>query len=109
MDHYTRSGRPFPRNVYRVLCVAQTGPVTNRVIQHVLMMERRMAGSYLSRCLMRGYLMRSGNIYQLTVAGRHRIEFLKHNDPEHPISSATCDNLTTEAVHQGSAERRLHL
>jgi hypothetical protein len=104
MDHYTRTGRPFPRNVYRVLDLAEFGPLTNRVVSLRLMMSRQMAGSYLSRCLCRGYLLRSGNIYQLSAAGRFRLNFLRHNDPDSP---ATCDNLTTGAVDQGNAERRL--
>jgi len=108
MDHYTRTGRPFPRNVYRVLTVADAGPVTNRVISHALMMSRQMAGSYLSRCWRRGYLDRFGNIYRLSYAGRQRLNFLRRNDPDSPIiSPALSDNLTTGAVGQGNAERRL--
>jgi len=86
MDHYTRTGRPFPRNVYRVLERAEISPLTNRAVSNSLFMSRQMAGSYLSRCLMRGYLMRTrcGNIYMLTAAGRHRLNFLRQNDPENP-------------------------
>lgn len=104
MDHYTKTGRPFPRGIFRVLSVAAAGPVTNRAISNSLMMSRQEAGSYLSRCFRRGYMTRSGNIYQLSAAGRFRLNFLRQNDPDSP---ATCDNLTTGAVHQGNAVRRL--
>ncbi len=84
LNHYVRTGRPFPRNVYRVLLRVEQSPVTNRALSHSLLMTRQMAGSYLSRCLMRGYLFRSGNVYQLSAAGRHRVNWLRQNDPDAP-------------------------
>ena len=105
MDHYTRTGRPFPRGIYRVLCLAHLNQaLTNRVVSATLGMSRQMAGSYLSRCWRRGFLIRNGNIYQLSAAGLFRLNFLRQNDPDSPVP---CDNLTSGAVHQGNAVRRL--
>ena len=84
MDHCTRTGRPFPRNVYRVLERAEISPVTNRAIANSLSMIRTTAGYYLVTCRRRGYLLKSGNIYTLSAAGRHRLNFLRQNDPENP-------------------------
>jgi len=82
MDHYTLTGRPFPRNVYRVLRQLEVGPVTNRSLSNVLVMSRQMTGAYLSRCFRRGYALRNGNIYTISAAGVKRLAFLKQNDPD---------------------------
>lgn len=64
---------------------AKISPLTNRALSNSLSMSRQMAGSYLTRCLMRGYLRRNGNIYTLKASGIHRLNFLRQNDPENPV------------------------